>query len=140
MPNYWVNCISRDHVLRGVACGYTQADHGKNTRLKRLKAGDWMVFYSSKETFPDGPVLQAFTAIGQVTDDELYQVETAPDWHPWRRNMKFEDVQETSIRPLIDELSFIHDKQRWGYPFKFGLFQIPATDFELIRQSMQSMV
>lgn len=136
MPKYWINSISRDHVMLGVAGGYTQADHGKNTRLKRLQAGDWMIFYSGKQTYPDGAPLQAFTAIGQVSDDELYQVETAPDWHPWRRNMTFLKSHETPIRPLLDDLSFIHDKQRWGYPFKFGLFQIPAADFELIKRAM----
>ena len=36
----WVNTISLEHVRRGVEGGFTQADHGKSTRLSRLQAGD----------------------------------------------------------------------------------------------------
>lgn len=134
--NYWINTISRDHVMRGVAGGFTQANHGKNTTLKRLKTGDWIVFYSPKTNYPDGESLQAFTAIGQVKDDELYQVEMMPGFIPWRRNVDFKDCKETPIKPLIDELDFIQDKTHWGFKFRFGLFQISEQDFELIRKQM----
>ncbi len=134
--NYWVNTISRDHVKKGVEGGFTQAGHGKATGLKRLKAGDWIVFYSPKTSYQDGEPLQAFTAIGQVKDDELYQVEMAPGFVPWRRNIEFHPCVEAPIKPLLDELSFIKDKTRWGYIFRFGLFQIPGADFKLIKGGM----
>lgn len=134
--NYWINTISRDHVRRGAAGGFTQAGHGKNTGLKRLKAGDWIVFYSPKTKYENGEPLQAFTAIGQVKDEELYQVEMAPGFVPWRRNVTFYDCAETPIRPLIGDLSFIKDKTHWGYMFRFGLFGITEEDFELIRRVM----
>jgi predicted RNA-binding protein len=134
---YWINTISRNHVQRGVEGGFTQAGHGKASGLKRLKAGDWIVFYSSKTAYQDGEPLQAFTAIGQIKDEELYQVAMAPDFVPWRRNVDFHECVETPIRPLIDDLSFIKDKTHWGYMFRFGLFEIPETDFELIRSAME---
>jgi hypothetical protein len=133
---YWINTISRDHVTRGVAGGFTQANHGKPEGLKRLRKGDWIVFYSPQTAYKDGEPLQAFTAIGQVKDDELYQFEMAPDWVPWRRNVDFKNCTEVPIRPLIDSLSFIKDKTHWGYMFRFGLFEIPSQDFELIQQAM----
>jgi hypothetical protein len=74
----------------------------------------WLVFYSPKTSLDDGERLQAFTAIGQVADDEPYQTEVAPGFVPWRRNVEFVDCVETPIQPLIDSLSFIEDKQRWG--------------------------
>lgn len=116
--------------------GFTQAGHGKATGLKRLKAGDWIVFYSPKTSYQDGEPLQAFTAIGQVKDDELYQFEMAPGFVPWRRNVECKDCTELPIKPLIDELSFIQDKTHWGYKFRFGLFEIPKADFELIQAAM----
>lgn len=100
------------------------------------KAGDWIVFYSPKTSYQDGESLQAFTAIGQVKDDELYQVEMAPGFVPWRRNVEFHDSKKTPIKPLIGELSFIKDKTHWGYMFRFGLFKIPETDFGLIKNAM----
>jgi len=133
-----VNTISRDHVQRGVAGGFTQAGHGKASGLKRLSAGDRLVFYSPKTALQDGEPLQAFTAIGRVADDDLYQVEMAPDFKPWRRNVEFAACEEAPIAPLIERLGFIRNKQRWGYAFRFGLFEIPEADFELIRAAMKA--
>jgi predicted RNA-binding protein len=133
---YWINTISRDHVRRGVEGGFTQANHGKRTTLQRLSEGDWVVFYSPRTSYEGGEVLQAFTAIGQVQDEELYQVEMAPGFVPWRRNVDFKECREAPIKPLIDSLSFITDKTHWGYKFRFGLFEIPAEDFQKIRTAM----
>ena len=132
----WVNTISRDHVRLGVEGGFTQAGHGKTSGLKRLSAGDWLAFYSPKTSLRDGERLQAITAIGRVVDDELYQVQMAPGFAPCRRNIEFLECVETPIAPLIGELTFIKDKRHWGYVFRFGLFEIPHEDFELIKRAM----
>ena len=42
MTRYWINTISLDHVELGVIGGFTQADHGRNTRLRRLERADWL--------------------------------------------------------------------------------------------------
>ena len=102
---YWINTVSRDHVQRGVAGGFTQANHGKPNLLRKMARGDWVVFYSPKTHYPTGEPLQAFTAIGQVADDEPYQAEMAPDFYSWRRNVEFLPCTETPIRPLLDELT-----------------------------------
>jgi hypothetical protein len=132
----WINTVSRDHVLRGVRGRFTQANHGKPDALRRMARGDWLIFYSPRLEYPDGPPLQAFTAIGRVADDEPYQVEVSPDFRPWRRNVDFLDSTETPIRPLIDSLDFIENKQRWGYKFRFGVFRIDDHDLEVIRTAM----
>jgi hypothetical protein len=136
MTRYWINTISKEHVQKGIAGGFTQADHGKNTRLKRLTKGDYIIFYSPKTSLNDSETLQAFTAIGMVDDEAPYQVEMTPDFHPWRRKVKFLDSEEAEIKPLLEHLTFIKDKQRWGYPFKMGLFDIHKDDFELIAKTM----
>ncbi len=136
MTSTWINTISREHVLRGVAGGFTQADHGKPDLLRRLDRGDWIAFYSPRLDYPDGAPLQAFTALGRVTDDVPYQVEMTPEFQPFRRNVDFVDCTETPIRPLIEHLEFIPDKKRWGFRFRFGLFRIPESDFEVIRSAM----
>ena len=60
----WINTISREHVLVGVAGGFTQANHGTATGVRRLARGDRLVFYSPRTAYPDGTPLQAFTALG----------------------------------------------------------------------------
>ena len=133
---YWINTVSADHVQRGVAGGFTQANHGKPDMLRKMAPRDWIIFYSPKTAFENGEPLQAFTAIGRVVDDEPYQAAMSPNFHPWRRNMEFVPCTATPIRPLLNRLQFIADPQRWGYKFRFGVFRIDEADFELIRSVM----
>ena len=42
----------------------------------------------------------------------------------------------THITPLLEELSFITDLKRWGFPFRRGLFEIKAPDMEIIRRAL----
>ena len=134
---YWVNVVSREHVLRGVAGGFTQADHGKPTRLKRMAKGDRIVFYSPRTEFEGGEPLQAFTAIGEVVDDAPYQVEVSEDFKPWRRNVRFDTTGEAAIRPLLERLEFIPDKKSWGIVFRRGFFEIAERDFTVIEAAMK---
>lgn len=134
----WINVVSRDHVRTGVAGGFTQANHGKPHALKRMQRGDGIAFYSPKTAFEGGEPLQAFTAIGRVSDDEVYQAEMTPTFHPWRRNVDFLETHEAPIRPLLESLDFIVDKKRWGFKFRFGVFEIDQHDFEVIKTAMTS--
>jgi hypothetical protein len=137
MTSHWINTISREHVLLGVAGGFTQADHGKDTRLRRLQPGDRIAFYSPRTAMRSGERLQQFTALGTVTGEAPYQVEVSPDFRPWRLEVAFEDVTPAPIRPLLEELSFITDKGRWGFPFRRGLFEIESSDMEIIQRALR---
>ena len=107
---YWINTISRDHVLLGMRGGYTQASHGRPHALRRLERGDLIAFYSPRTTYPDGEPLQLFTAIARVIDDEPHQVEMRPGFHPWRRVVEPLTTNEAPARPLINDLTFIRDR------------------------------
>lgn len=131
---YWINVVSKDHVLRGVEGGFAMANHGKPHSLKKMQAGDWIIFYSPKTSFENGEPLQSFTAIGQIRDDELYQVEMTPGFVPWRRNVDFMKPRDVPIQPLLDDLDFVTDRTHWGYKFRFGVFEINQHDFELIKK------
>jgi hypothetical protein len=136
MNDYWINTVSRGHVLRGVAGGFTQANHGKPHLLRKMARDDWIAFYSPKTDYPDGAPLQAFTAIGRVVDDEVYQEDLDPQFQPWRRRVDFLTCTETPIRPLLEHLEFVVDKVQWGYRFRAGAFRIEQRDFEVIRAAM----
>ncbi|MFT4148185.1 MAG: EVE domain-containing protein [Micrococcaceae bacterium] len=136
MTNYWINVVSKNHVSRGVTGGFTQANHGKPHMLKKMQRGDWIIFYSPKTEFNGNEKLQAFTAIGQIIDDEPYQVQISPNFHPYRRKVSFKNAHDTPIRPLIDKLDFIENKTHWGYKFRFGVIKISEHDFHVIAQAM----
>ena len=133
---YWIVVVSKDHIARGVAGGFMQANHGKEGPLKRMAVNDWVMFYSPKQTFSGNEPLQAFTAIGQVADEQIYQHKMADNFIPYRRNIKYQESKETPIAPLIADLDFIKNKSSWGYQFRFGFFEIPEDDFKLIRGKM----
>jgi hypothetical protein len=132
----WVNTVSLNHVHRGIAGGFTQADHGSATRLRRLQAGDRVVFYSPRTDYPEGEPLQQFTAWGVVTGSEPYQVELTRDFRPWRLAMRFGPCVPVPIRQLLGELDFVRDDKHWGMPFRRGLFTIPDADFDRILAAM----
>ena len=135
---YWINTISKEHVQWGRDGGFTQAGHGKKSGVKRLAKGDRLVFYSPRTALQAGEPLQRFTAIGEIIDDEPYQVEMSADFQPWRRAMKFFPCNEAEIKPLIEELKFITNKTQWGFPFRRGLFEIDEADFKTIENAMSS--
>jgi predicted RNA-binding protein len=137
---FWLNTISKDHVLRGVEGGFTQANHGSPRNIKRMSKGDYIVFYSPKTKYQDGEPLQMFTAIGQITDDEPYQVVMSENFMPFRRKVKFYPCTELPIRPVIDDLEFITNKKNWGYKFHMGFFQINEHDFKLIAEQMGASI
>ena len=135
-PKYWIAVVSKEHTMRGVSGGFMQVCHGKPAPLKRMKTNDWIIVYSPKLSMDGVEKCQAFTAIGQTIDEDVYQFQMTKDFIPFRRNIRFHDCEETSILPLIENLDFIQNKSRWGYPFRFGFFEINEHDFNIISSKM----
>ena len=135
MARYWVGVVSRQHVEKGKQGRFAQLGHGKRAPLARLSEGDYLIYYSPKQTMEGKDPYQCFTAIGMV-EGELTQVELASDFSPYRRSVKYLPSKDASIRPLIPELSFIRDKQHWGAVFRFGLVEISGSDFRKIAKAM----
>ena len=136
MTKYWVGVASREHVKKGEELGIAQVCHGKQAPLKRMKPGDWMVYYSPTEIFGQKLACRKFTAIGNISASETYQFKMSEDFIPWRRDVDFVNAKEVAIEPLIGNLSFIKNKVHWGFMFRFGLFEIPKEDFEVIAGAM----
>ena len=136
--NYWIGVVSRDHVAVGVGGGFTQLNHGKGGPLERMRTGDGFAFYSPREASPDGPPLQAFTAIGRIRDGIVYQAGQPDDrgFAPFRLRVDYLPARDAPIRPLIEGLSFIRSKTHWGAAFRFGFLRVPEEDFARIASAM----
>jgi hypothetical protein len=133
---YWVIVASKNHVMNGVRWGIAQANHGKAAPLKRMKVGDGVLYYSPKLEFEGNEKLQAFTAIGEVTGETVYQFDMGGGFVPYRRDVKYKDCVDVPIQPLVPALTFIENKTSWGYLFRFGFFEISKVDFDLIASQM----
>jgi hypothetical protein len=135
--NHWLGVVCRDHVRRGVERGIAQLGHGKRDGLARLAAGDRFVYYSPRTSLRDGEPLQAFTAIGTVSDDEIWQAHEG-DFHPWRRRVDYlPDAVEVPIRSVALDLTAAPN---WGYQLRRGLIPLTAHDFEAIHAAMRVRV
>lgn len=134
---YFLICASKDHVLKGVEGGFAQAGHGRKDLMSKPSKGDRVVYYSSKDEFENGTPLQTFTAIGEIIDNEPYQPNTSSKFKPYRRDVKYGKSVDAEMRPLIEKLSFIKNKKRWGFYLISGFREISKDDFEIIQQAMK---
>jgi hypothetical protein len=134
----WVAVASAEHVAIGRAGGFMQVGHGKGAPLKRLHAGDRIAYYSPVRVFGGKDACQAFTAIGTVCDERVYQGRMADGFEPFRKDVEWLAAGEAPIRPLLESLSFTQGKPNWGYAFRVGLLKVTADDMALIAKAMQA--
>ncbi|MEO8155428.1 MAG: EVE domain-containing protein [Rhizobacter sp.] len=139
--NNWIAVACAEHVARGRSLGIMQVGHGKGAPLKRLHAGDRVAYYSPVQRMGEKEPCQAFTAIGTVKDDRVYQGDMGDGFKPFRKDVSYADAKPASIRPLLDSLSFTRDKPKnWGYAFRFGLIKVTDDDMDAIAQAMGAEV
>jgi hypothetical protein len=160
---YWLGVVSRNHVERGVAGSFAQLCHGKEAPLRRMQQGDWLVYYSPSTEMrhasgagglaPPQPIaggfgdpprvpikainrLQAFTALGQVADDRVYQIQMAGGWAPHWRKVRYEEVQPVPLARLAARLHLTR-RPHWGMALWRGHLELDEHDFTLIAGAMR---
>lgn len=133
---YWIGVVSQSHVMQGVEGGFAQLCHGKSTPLRRMRRGDWLIYYSPRTELKKGQPLQAFTAVGQVVDERVYEYRMSDSFMPYRRDIRYIPCQQTKIAGLLDKLSFTKGNHSWGYAFRYGHFEIGREDFLMIANAM----
>ncbi len=132
---YWLGVVSRDHVQRAVALGIAQIGHGKKAGLSRMAPGDGLVYYSPRESLDSQAPVKAFTAIGTVTDDEVWQADEGA-FRPWRRRVAYDPTAaEVPVGRLSADLDLTRGAN-WGYQLRRGLIELTHHDFECIATAM----
>lgn len=139
-PRYWIGVVSASHVQRGVRGGFAQLCHGQAAPLRRMRPGDWLIYYSPRTDMGSGEPLQAFTAIGRVADDRVYEYAMSSTFVPYRRNIDYAACRSARIADLLDRLRFTRGVKNWGYSFRTGHFEIDREDFLTIAEAMQADV
>jgi hypothetical protein len=138
----WIAVASAAHARRGCepsdGPGYMQVCHGKAAPLRRIRGGDRMAYYSPTVTMGGKDKLQRFVSVGIVLPGEPYVFDMGGGFVPFRKDVHYVDSIEASILPLIPRFEFVDSPARWGYKFRFGLFEISDNDMRLIAQAMQA--
>lgn len=137
MTKFWLGVVSEQHVGLGVKGGFAMVCHGKKGPLSKMKKGDWLVYYSPKTSYPEGEVLKAFTAIGQMVDDQVYQVEMRPDFCPFRRDVSYLPCKKVFIDEIKHLLDFTANARGWGIQLRRGHLELSKGDFSIIAERMQ---
>ena len=128
---YWVNIVALEHVEKSVAEGYVQAAKGEGI----FASGDYVVFYSPRTHFRNGKSLQEFTAMGivgpAIADGDKPKGVSAPCF-----TMEFFSSRRAAIQPMVEELTFLPDKEKWELPYRRGAFSISKDDYSRIAEAM----
>ncbi len=139
--------MNRDDLLaRRRLPGARQTRRGAGNRPDRprqawwpgwLKSGDWLIYYSPRVSLRAGTPLQAFTAIGRIPDDEVWQADEG-QFKPWRRRVDYDSgAHDVSLDALRDRLE-LTAKPNWGYQLRRGLIELSPADFGTIRAAMKA--
>lgn len=140
-PRHWIAVASAEHALRGrdhAPVGFMQVCHGKRAPLQRLRAGDVVAYYAPALTMGGKDRLQSFVSIGVVQAGEPYAFDMGGGFVPHRRDVRYVSARPAPIGPLLDALDFAEDRQRWGYQFRFGLFEVSSDDMGRIARAMRA--
>ncbi|PCI78290.1 EVE domain-containing protein [Candidatus Aerophobetes bacterium] len=135
MSKKWLGVVSKLHVEKGVQGNFACVCHGKPGPISKLKAGDWLVYYSPTTNFPEGEKCQEFTGLGQVISGEVHPIEMGVDFKPYGIDMLYKKVNTVSIAELKHALSFTQLRS-WGMRLRAGLIEITDEDFNLIQAAM----
>lgn len=138
IPKNWIAVASAEHARLGRDAnkGFMQVGHGKLAPLKRIKPDDRVAYYSPTAVYGVKDELQSFVSIGIVQSGEPYAFDMGNRFVPYRRDVVYLSAQDAAIAPLLDKFEFIQNRQRWGYKFRFGLFDVSDNDMRLIAQAM----
>lgn len=131
---FWLGVVSRSHVQRGVAGGFAQVCHGKAQPLRRMRPGDWLIYYSPTSEM-GGEALRAFTAIGEVVDDEVFEYDMGGGFVPFRRRVRYATAREVLLADLKDSLDLCA-QPNWGMALRRGLLLLTQRDFAIIASAM----
>lgn len=130
----WLGVVSRVHVQRGVAGGFAQLRHGKAQPLRRMRPGDWLVYYSPT-TEMGGTPLRAFTAIGRAEGEAIYPHDMGGGFVPYRRDVRYAAAEEVPLDMLKPRLAFCA-RPNWGMALRRGHLPLEDADFATIAAAM----
>lgn len=135
-PQYWIAVVAQDRAERARQGRYAELSHGRAGILELLRPGDGYVTYCPRTTDPKGTAVQAFTTLGRVGTGALYRV-TEPDGSAaFRLAVDYVAAQPAPVKPLLDSLTFIRNRQHWGAAFRFGALRITGADYARIAAAM----
>ena len=130
----WLGVVSRAHVQRGQSGGFAQLCHGKAQPLRRMRCGDWLVYYSPSIEMGGAP-LRAFSALGQLVDDDVFPFDMGGGFVPFRRHVQYLATREVPLDAVKDRLELCASAH-WSMSLRRGHLPLCAGDLRIIAEAM----
>ncbi|TLD83291.1 EVE domain-containing protein [Helicobacter sp. MIT 11-5569] len=130
---YFIGVASKNHIEIGQTGGFCQLCHGKAAPLQKMRKDDKIIYYSPKLSMESQTPYQAFTALGTIADENVYQVEMFAGFFPFRRNVLWSAI----VREC--PLAIAREHNEWkGYASKlrFGHFEVSQSFFGYLADYM----
>ncbi len=128
---HFIGVVHRKQVRIARDKGVVAFGHGKESLVRTLNPGDTVIYYAPREE-PGGDPVQCFVSMATVTGDAPFVVEFYMGSEGWVREARYDLWGAAPVRPMLEDLSFVKNKQSWGMTFRGGKFEIPAADHDLI--------
>ena len=128
---HWIAVISLSHAQIAADSGFLQVCHGKQGPLKHTSAGDEVFIYCPKTDMRSGDVLKQITFRGHIDNDDIYQVEQAPGFTPFRKSVTFDNAFQPVAIKAVQGLELTANP-KWGMLARRGFFEISAHDAEVL--------
>jgi len=136
--NYWVFPITADNHLICLKHKVVGAkSNNNNKRINQVKKGDIILFYITREhlTKKGHPVHQ-FSSVVQCMGPSCQAINESINifgsTYPQHLPIKIINQKKCDIKPLINKLSFMKNKENWGSAFMSGMRLIPENDYNII--------
>ena len=115
--------------------GFLQVCHGKAAPLRKTSAGDEVFIYCPRTGMGEGAVLKRVEYRCVIANDMVYQVEQAPGFLPFRKDVRF-DTGFQGI-PIGDVRGMeLTANPHWGILARRGFFEFGAHDATLLRRAV----
>lgn len=130
----WLAVVAAAHVDRASVLGIVQTNHGKRAGIARMSPGDTIVYYSPTEQLGNSTKLQAFTAIGTIADEQIWQADEG-DFKPFRRRVHYAQARRVPLADVRDDLH-LTAQRNWGYRLRRGLLELDDHDAHILAGAM----
>nr|WGD71179.1 EVE domain-containing protein [Bacillus subtilis] len=135
--NYWIGVVSEQRCIkRCLPVVLHSCAMEKKAPLAKMKEGDWLIYYSPRDAYPDGKLPRSFTAIGKVKSGNIYPYQMAPNFIPYRLDIDYYPCHKIGFYDIKSKLEFVQETKHLGFLFRRGHFEISKNDFLTIAQAM----
>lgn len=145
MAKNWIVVTTEDNFAISIKHNIIGVSFWRRSILMSVKKGDNLVFYITRKRagyrYPHERVCE-FASIGVVvgtpfeSQEEIWEGPPG-EVYPYRVQVKiYKSKTRVRVSKVVNQLSFIKNKERWGVSFLASMREISDNDFKTIKKML----